>query len=221
MIQYNNGNNNFDEVFNNDRNDLDKMARDINNRKKYHKSITRDINNNEKTMLKGIEAFSNEPNFSFSPQSNFYDNNGNYKGDFISGLPTPLDEISNDKSEKSFSLTSYNNNENSDMVESFDDLSSEYTMLPKRKKKHLRLNNEHLKDYSDCDDKNILKHIQNCGECKKYLINMLKNEEKTEAKEIKNHEDKNSYNYKEIKDVIILIIIGIIIIFILDMFLRK
>lgn len=233
MIQYNNGNNMFDEVFiNNDVDNLDKMARNINNRKKHYNSVTKNINNNEETMLRGIEAFSNEPNFNFSPQTNFYDKNGNYKNDFVSGLPTPLDEISDDKSEKSFTLSSYK--DDSDIMESFDDLSSEYTLLPKKKKKHLRLNNEHLKEYSDCDDKSILKHIQNCKECKKHLIEILKNENINEnininKKKINNVDNndvnmvkyKDSFNYKEIKDIIILIIIGIIIIFFFDIFLRR
>lgn len=228
MLQYNNSNNNFDEVFkNNDLDSLDKMARNINKKKNYHREITNDINNNEKTTLKGIEAFSNEPNFSFSPQTNFYDKNGNYKNDFFSGLPTPLDEMSNNKSEKSFTLSSnssnkyINNSDNSDNsnnIESFDDISSEYTLLPKKKKKYLRLNNSHLQDYSESDDKLILKHIQNCEECKEHLLDLLKN---------KNHfisKPKNEnfeINYKELKDVIILIIIGIIIIFVLDIFLRR
>jgi hypothetical protein len=230
MLQYNNSNNNFDEVFiNNDLDNLDRMARDINKKKHHYKDISNDINNNEKTTLKGIEAFSNEPNFSFSPQSNFYDKNGNYKSDFFSGLPTPLDEISIDKSEKSFALSSNKYSTNSDNIESFDDISSEYTLLPKKKKKHLRLNNEHLKDYSESDDKLILKHIQNCEECKDHLLNLLKNEnhfissqKNPEIINTNKETEKNfEINYKELKDVIILIIIGIIIIFVLDIFLRR
>lgn len=229
MLQYNN--NNFDEVFhNNERDNLDKMAREINNKKKYQnnmmKNVSKNISENEKTTIKGIEAFSNDTNFSFSPQTNFYDKNGNYKSDFMSGLPTPLDEQSNNNSDI-FTLKSANNysDKYNDSVENFDDISSEYSFLPKKKKKHLRLNNEHLKEYSENDDKLILNHIQNCKECKYHLLNILKNENhllKNEKKIIDNKKEEKFFglDYKELKDIIILIIIGIIIIFVLDIFLR-
>jgi hypothetical protein len=265
----------FNEAFENTDNDLDKMARDLNNKKNgFYNNVKKANKSFEMDTIRGIEAFANEPGFQFSPQAQFYDEKSRkYKGDFSSGLPTPLekngmseDEFSeNSRNSKNSGYSSYNsgnndsfslgkkrgssysdNSNNSEhFISSFDnidnidnidsnDMMSEYSFLPKKKKKHLRLNTKHLQEYSENDDQLILEHIKNCNECKKHLLNLLKNENHfISQKNIQNipnipnviDKDENSLfgkiNYKEMKEVIILIIIGIIIIFILDIFLRR
>lgn len=233
MLQYNS----FDEAFRNNNNDdlemLDKMARELNNKNK-NTMMNNAINNKkkfEKETLNGIDAYYNDKNFCFAPNNN--------AGDFNSGLPTPLQNDSSDISDKysssdKCSLGKKSSGINSlDFMDSIDDksLSSEYTLLPKKKKKHLRLNTKHLQHYSDKDDKLVLEHIKKCKECKNNLINLLKNDEhifnisnsdenNSKKKEDNLNDNDNNINYKEIKEIVILIIIGIIIIFIIDIFLR-
>ena len=109
------------------------------------------------------------------------------------------------------------------------DLSSGYSSLPKKHKSHLRLNTDHLKKYKDHDDKNILNHIKTCTECKTQLLELLKENNHVFSNSYKNDlnmsiQDNDSFfglNYKEFKNVLILIIIGIIIIVVIDLFLRK
>lgn len=242
----------FNDAFGNTDNELDKMARDLNNKKsKYYNNVKKQNRSFELDTMRGIEAFANEPGFQFAPQIN------NYRGDFISGLPTPLENDSDDNfsyntknpdnnsynsnsdNNESFSLNNKKNLHNSENSEHFlssinnsdntyNDIMSEYSSLPKKKKKHLRLNNKHLQDYTENDDRLILQHIKNCDECKKHLLNLLKSENHfIPPQNVEKYVEKESntlfgsVNYKEIKEVIILIIIGIIIIFILDIFLRR
>ena len=250
----------FNDAFGNTDNELDKMARDLNNKKSgFYNNVKKANKSFEMDTIRGIEAFSNEPGFQFAPQTQFYEEkSGKYKGDFSSGLPTPLekngmseDEFSNNSGNSDYnssfslgnkrgSIYSDNSNKSEHFISSFNDnydnndIMSEYSFLPKKKKKHLRLNTKHLQEYTENDDQLILEHIKNCNECKIHLLNLLKNENHfVSQKNIPNiqntlidkDKDDNSLfgkiNYKEMKEVIILIIIGIIIIFILDIFLRR
>jgi hypothetical protein len=245
----------FNDAFGNTDNELDKMARDLNNKKNgFYNNVKKNNKSFEVDTIRGIEAFANEPGFQFAPQT------GNYKGDFISGLPTPLEDnnsindndnfsyntknsndsfslgnkkesIYSDNSEHFLSSINSNNSNNSSYLDN--DIISEYSFLPKKKKKHLRLNTKHLQEYTENDDRLILEHIKNCNECKTHLVNLLKNENhfisQKNTQNIQNTQNLNKeenslfgkINYKELKEVIILIIIGIIIIFILDIFLRR
>lgn len=96
----------------------------------------------------------------------------------------------------------------------------------------MRLNTEHLQRYTENDEHHILEHIKKCDECKQHLLKLLRSDnhfiqnEKEKEKEKPREEIQEStifgkINYKELKEVIILIIIGIIIIFVLDIILRK
>lgn len=266
MLSYNS----YNEAFGNDEFDqLDQMARSINNKKRsgiresnkalavsYNEdfnNVERDIHNHKKNMhetvkkanksfekdtIKGIEAFRSETDFQFSPTCNFIDEkSGKYKGDFSSGLPSPLENSSLDSNSyfnDSFSLESGNNSQS---PEYFNDISSEYSFLPKKKQKHLRLNNKHLQEYTENDEQPVLDHIRNCNECKNELIKLLKRDdpegrsfadlhistEKHEENKSKKEEGSifGKINYIEMKEIVILIMIGIIIIFVLDIFLRR
>jgi hypothetical protein len=227
---------NFDEAFKYKNDDLDKMARELHNKKNsMYSNVKKSNRSKDKEILQGIEAFENQPGFTFSPHTS------DYKGDFVSGNPTPLDSDTYDQYSNSqdisqgdsFSLGGQQNSEHflslSDgNCSDSDDVWSEYSYLPKNKKKSLRSNNKHLQKYTENDEQLILEHIKNCSECKNHLLSLLKNDNHFIQKEIdlpKEKDDNNSLfgkiNYKEIKEVIILIIIGIIVIFILDIFLRR
>lgn len=256
---------NFNDAFGNINEDLENMARELNNKNKgVYKNVRKNNYNKDKETLRGIDAFENEPGFQFSP-SQIRDN-----GDFNSGLPSHLDNNSFDNNSfdnkscdnNSFDNNSFNNNSfdnnsqynsisdsfslngknsehfvsmsMSDADYSDSDVVSEYSYLPKQKKKNLRMKTKHLQKYAENDEQLILEHIKDCDECKQHLLNMLKNDNHFVQKQneiIKKKEDVNNVlnesslfgniNYKEMKEVIILIIIGIIIIFVLDIFLRR
>jgi hypothetical protein len=249
--------NQYNDAFSNgDYAELDKIARDINNKKKLYKDAKNNNKTFEKDTVKGISAYYGDPNFSFLPMDNHYHKN---KGDFVSGLPTPLEDqscsdtmskssISSDNLSSMYNLK--NNGYSSDNLSSDDyslmftpsetDLSSGYSSLPRKTKKHLKLSTEHLKKYKDNDDK-AFNHMMSCLECKQQLLNLLKENNHVFSHDTQNNTQRNTnnintdindktnkddttlfgLNYKELRDIIILIMIGVIIIVFIDVFLRK
>jgi len=192
--------NQFDNAFyNNDNNELDNMARQLNDKKKkLYTQVKNDYKNQEKETLKGIDAIYSDNSGNFAPSYSDYSLD-NYKSDFDSGLPTPLSEVSS--------------------INYDSEISSEYSSLPKKSKKHLRLHTQHLQRFNEKDDKMILEHIKNCDECKYQLLHLLKTENHIFPK--KEQENILGMNYTELKDLLILIIIGSIIIVLLDIFIRE
>jgi hypothetical protein len=117
------------------------------------------------------------------------------------------------------------------------DMSSNYSSLSPKLKKHLRLNTSHLKNYTEKDDKIILAHMKKCEQCKSQLLDLLHinhNIPLIENKSIKSSENikilENDHILKqngilnistsELKDMLILILIGTFVIILLDMFIR-
>jgi hypothetical protein len=222
----------YDNAFsNNEYIELDKKARDINNNKKknMYKSVDKNNKKFEKEMVRGIEACYSDKSFTFLPINN------NYKrqGDFVSGLPTPFDEKSYD------TKSNFSSDDKTTLFlpNSESDLSSEYSSLPKKIKKRLRLKTEHLKKYSEDDESSSLDHIKKCDECKQQIINFLKTEgyifpnnktdntiipaATTTTVPISNIEKEESFlglSYREIRDIVILIMVGIIIIVLIDLY---
>jgi hypothetical protein len=158
------------------------------------------------------------------------------QGDFSSNLPTPLQpkkydyssvsSLGDNDSKNTFSTNSRleefsSPRDLSNMINMESDISSNYSSLPQKIKKHLRLNTNHLKQYSENDDKNIDDHVKTCPQCRSQLLNLLQ-------------EDKQNVNFvptqqngilnlsaPELKDILILIFAGIFIIILLDVFIRK
>lgn len=236
---------NFNDAFGNINEDLENMARNYNNKNKRTYNDVKNYNHNkDKETLRGIEYFENQPGFQFSP-SHIKD-----KGDFKSGLPSHLEDNSCSESYgesqinslgDSFSLDGKKSEHfvsmsMSDENYSDSDVISEYSYLPKNKKKKLRMKSKHLQKYEENDEELILDHIKKCDQCKHHLLTLLKNDnhfvnkendkiiQKSFINDIKEENETGFFgkiNYKEMKEVIILIIIGIIIIFVLDIFLRR
>lgn len=219
-----------DAFSNNEYSDLDRKARELNNKKKnMYKSVNRNNKKFEKEMIKGIEACYSDKSFTFLPINNHY----KQKGDFVSGLPTPFDEKSYD-TKSSFS-DDISKSPTLFLPNSESDLSSEYSSLPKKAKKHLRLKTEHLKNYSEDDESSPLDHIKKCDECKQQIMNFLKeegyvfpNNKKTtdtvvsvSIPNIAKEESILGLSYKEVRDIVILIMVGIVIIVLIDLTLSK
>jgi hypothetical protein len=246
---------NFNEAFsNNEFEELDKRARALNNKKKnMYKDVEHSNKLFEKEMIKGINACYSDPSFNFLPVNNGYKRTG----DFVSGLPTPFDD---EKSVDADSVSNYksdsigiSDSDNKYGIDSSDNMSSDkkslfataesdvstiYSSLPKKIKRKLKSNSDHLKKYADKDEKSVLNHLQKCDDCKKQLFLLFKNEGHIFPKVVENNkicqplEDKTDktdkkedtnilgMGYKELKDIVILVMIGIIIIIFVDMITR-
>jgi hypothetical protein len=239
--------NKYNNEYSDEYSSLDRQARLINNkRKEMRRNVKINKDSFESDMIRGIDASYNDTTFNFLPVGNIYKK----KGDFVSGLPTSFDEKSSDsKLSEASELQSKNSvdesMERSFIINSETDLTSTYSILPKKVKKQLRMNTDHLKRYTDNDEKEVLGHLNKCDDCKQQLLKLLKGEnhvfpnintdksDKKEKKEDKVKEEKEEekkcetegsligLNYKEIRDIIILIMIGVIIIVFADIFLRR
>ncbi len=238
----------YNDAFSSKENDdLDKMARQINNdRKKLRTQVQNNIINKEKELCVGVDCLLDPSNARFAPSSmlpnfSFFST----QGDFSSDLPTPmnkkkprspvLSDLASDKSRSTSTFSDVSSNF------SFDSVSSNYSSLNPKIKKHLRLSSAHLKNYEEKDDGAILKHIKKCDQCRLQLINLLQNENHifdiVKKENNKNDQPNQSdqlvpqnrehftsilnLSNTELKDVLILILIGIFIIILLDFFFRK
>lgn len=248
--QYNNA------FYNNDNENLDKLARQVNNSKKsLQKRIKEEIDQQEKNTCIGIDCLLDSSNSRYAP-SNLSDFSFfSTQGDFSSQLPTPLSKNKKKRhndTESQFtdanSLDSFINSTNSFESNSsleplsknysedrnwrkpyYDcdsDISSNYSSLSPKIKKHLRLNTNHLNNYKESDEKNILNHIKKCDQCKNQLVSLLKSENHIfSGNEIIKSDVSNngilSLPSSELKDMLILILIGIFIIIFADIFIGR
>ena len=182
---------NYKDAFDNNNSDLDKMALDINNKR---------IKNNDKERLHYLMDNSSQ-NISFSDMKSDLDSN--YENtNRTSYRKSDLDSNYENTNRKSDLDSNYGN---------ISDLSSSYSDLSPKLKKNLRLTTKHL----DMKDENkIINHIQTCDECKNELIKIM------DIKHIgKKHKSKNTLvliTNDDIKNLIIVTIIGLIIIIIIN-----
>ena len=197
---YNNNNNIFDNddniynnnnVFNINNDNLDEMARAINNKKK------------KKVFVEAQNDYNDYKNNISEGLNKMYKTN-----EFYSLLPTPILSTANSESDD-FDL---------DIVSSYSVLPKR---SKKSIKKHLRLNTEHLKNYNDADDMLILEHMKKCSECKSKLLLLLKNDNHVSNKhddiEFFKKSDKINFsiNDDDLNSILISIMMGIAIIFIM------
>jgi hypothetical protein len=137
-----------------------------------------------------------------------------------------------------FDLNSYNYSNDSsfseDNLNSFEESLSGNSLIsfsPKIKKQ-LKNKTKHLEHVND--DKSILTHIKNCEQCKKELLLLLKNENTNffnnehftsnnlnNQMNLQNNTTSSIFNFSEVKDIIILILIGIFIIIFIDILFKK
>ena len=217
----------FDDAFyNKDSKELDKMARQINNKNKK-KSFKNKFNNVVCDQM-SCDPYSNKINF---------DNNYSFfstQGDFSSSMPTPLTQP-NISSESESDSESYNPLIMAESESSFGSLSSidnnsissTYSLLPQKIKKQLKMKSNHLNKYymNDKNDNNTISHLQTCEDCKNQLISLLKNTDLLNEYSNNQPNTQNSFlnlniTTPELKDVIVLILVGIIIIVIIDILRR-
>jgi len=137
------------------------------------------------------------------------------------------------------------NSFSSKMINIESDISSSYSSLPQKIKSHLRSTTKHLKKYDETDEKNTVNHLKTCSQCRSEFFNLLqeehhifKNSANTNANTNANNNVSTNVNNNdqlqkpqtggilnlstpELKDILILILIGVVIIILLDIFIRK
>jgi hypothetical protein len=173
-----------------DHDNLDKMARDINN---SHKNKTYKDNCPEIDYV--VDSSNIVNNYSYINANN--NTLEETKSRSIDSINSSFADLSNNSSSNSSSNSSY------------------LSLSPKLKKK-FELNNDHLKNLNG-NDENTMFHVQNCDKCREQLIKLL-------GKHITNNEINNNIlnlSTPELKDVLILIFGGIIIIILLDLILNR
>jgi hypothetical protein len=238
---------------------LDKLAREINNKKtSLCKKVTEDFNKKELDWKNGIDSVINSQNFSYLPMNkNFNKGVNNYTDDLSLNFSESESSYSNSNDSNFSDFASrdnkyFKNNDNSSIDSIFIDSESIDTYLKNPKnKKNVKFNKlvESI-DYDECskDDNNIFEHIKKCNNCKNKLLKFLNNSNNFEDNNFENNNnicnfnnnnknnnknkninnDNNSifnnlknYNNINIKEIVILIMIGIFIIIMLDLLLRK
>ncbi len=228
MAEYYNINYENDEI-----DKLDKMARELNNKKtSLCKSVSDDFYSKEKDWKNNIDNVINSQKFSYLPMNknhnnNLYNNDTEKSSDTYNTYNTNISDISDfsSRDNKYFSETA--------SVDSFfDDKSIDTYLNNKENKKNVKFNNiVQSIDYDDCskDDDDIFKHIKKCTNCRNKLKKFLNNtntSEKNDCKfskifegEIKNKtHSKSEYNTKQI---VIFLMVGIFIIIMLDILIRN
>jgi len=219
----------YDNAFaNNDNDNLDKLARKINNsHKKTYKEARDHYRKQTDNICSGIDSLTDPSNARFAPSNilNTYSYINN-NSDFGSDLPTPLQQSDNSLQEESHSADSINSSfagiTNFSEEDAISSISSNYSRLTKKQKKYLRQNNKHLKNFND---KNTIDHIEDCDQCKFDFIkimNLLKHQNNIEIKPEPIKENKIlNLSTPELKDVLILILAGILIIIVFDSCFRR
>jgi hypothetical protein len=181
---------------------LDKMAQEINNKhEKQNNIMSKNYNKKRTEVCRGIECLMEPQNSKYLPSP--YNVTELSQSDFKSGLPTPLEKSDTvsllDSSNTSISLP---NNLSSETINSF----------PDKVKSHLKTQTKHVND----NDTNefILEHIKHCDFCKQHLLNIL-----TPERQVENNN--NVITLDEIKKYSFFIFIGIIIVLIIEVILKR
>jgi hypothetical protein len=200
--------NQYNDAFSNSDNmELDKLARELNNKRKAHKKANQNYKSFTKGIAEGISSYNDKNQFNFLPAS------CNDSQDNLSSNNNDLYNISN-----SSSLDDIN------PYISDEEISSNYSSLPKKEKKSLRMNSNHLNHFKPNDDSKILSHLKKCSDCKNQLFELLqkKHNKYNLIDNTQKQYDNNTFiglQDSELKNILIVIVIGIIIIIFIDILL--
>lgn len=212
MTEYYNINYENDEI-----DKLDKMARELNNKKtSLCRQVANDFNNKEEKWKSGIDNVLNSEKFSYLPMNKNF-NKGLYNNNLYDETMSAetYDTFKTDKTDKtdktnktytdySVSDISYGSNfsdrdnkyfSDTQSIDSFfDDKSIDSYLNSKENKKNVKFNKiiESI-NYDDCskDDDNIFEHVKKCNNCKNKLLRFLNNN---------NSDTENKCKYSKIFD---------------------
>lgn len=191
-MQYSIFNTNTD---NSENENLEKMARQFSGSNNY-KNMVRDVENErskyKKNIKKGVQFLEDQNKYMEGFDSNLFGN-------------------SEESVDISRSMSNVSSNTNSTLMNKL-----------REKRKPLRIRNNHT-DNMKHDD--IIKHVKKCYECRENLFSILKkNDDESDSIDqiIKdNGKSEKKFNFTEIRDILIMVILGIIVIVLIDIFLRK
>jgi hypothetical protein len=230
---------------------LDKLAREINNKKtSMVKKVSEDYDNQQKLWKKNIDNVLNNQKFSFLHMNkNNPTNHDNYY------TLNNQDDSNNFDNKSLYSFSTYqssnntNNTNNTNNLNSNDSIFSDSFLIDSesidsksidmyldnvankkgdKKSDKLFSNIIHSINYDECsrNDDNIFDHIKKCNNCKNKLIKYLNLG--ISSNNINNNTTNDIFDIKfsksqkmTIKEIIIIVILGIFIIIILDMLIRK
>jgi hypothetical protein len=238
----------YNDAFkNNDNDDLDQLARKFNNtRKKLHEDAKHGYDTQKNNACVGIDCLANSYGSSYS-SNNILNNMSPYDsysgGDFTSKMPTPIQQTIDEQEQYTDDNFSFSNSSSDQQNSLFDtqmssyssddfgsikmesDISSNYSSLPS-KKKHIILSNNHLKQYNEKDDKNVIDHMKHCEQCQQQLIKLVKNNNNKSFDDVidnGNVQQEKIFNISntELKYIMILILIGVTIIMFFDFISRN
>ncbi len=232
--------------FNDETDKLDKLAREINNKKtSLCKQVSNDYNTDEKMWKNGIDDVINSPKFSFlnlNKNNNNNIKNNNFTDDY-SIYTTNTDNLTDNKS-FSFSMSdmeSYDSNFTDKSIDSFNSGGSSFIdsetidsyLKNAKTKKNVKFNKiVNAIDYDECskNGENIFDHIKTCINCKNKLLRYINGTTNIASNQINlnDNDNKDDSIFKDIKkstikskEIIILIMIGIFIMIMLDLILRN
>jgi hypothetical protein len=150
---------------------------------------------------------------------------------------------------------------------SMDDISSSFSSLPSKLKRHLKNDSRHIHDMKNKDDKTIINHLKKCIQCREQLLKIISTDShifspesvsnisqptssnirqpassnikqpassntrqhvtnqptmfQTPVNKIQQNSGFLNLNFPELKDLLVILLVGIIIIVILDIFFRR
>ena len=222
--------NNFHNI-NNEYDTLDKLARQINNKEKIQKNnlfnqVKHESNEEEKRWAQGIDTITNSNNFSYLPMNKNYQNQL-YSSNVDEYADNASNNFTNDKSSDIYS------NIDSETLDSYlDSVSVDFENNKKMKNYNKNVNKNNFAKiveslhYDECsrDSDNIFDHIKNCLNCKNKLLKFLnynvKEYNKSDNEIIDYGKSLFANTNMGSKEIITIIMLGLFIIFIMDMLMR-
>jgi hypothetical protein len=227
---------NINNAYNNSNDDLDKLARSINNQKKSligaaQQRFTAD----ESNWKNGISGMLSNPEFSyFSAQGNYSQMNPEFNhGNIIDNVKK--DAVSSEESLVSsrFSDTDsiYNMSLDSKTLDTYLDLAKNDKHKNKKNSLHELVKVMHREKCDSNSDESTFDHVKHCKKCKDKLIYMIKNIRNEKCNEIEipdvPHKKRthrsifNSFSTLQTKEILVIVLIGVFIVVLLDIFMRS
>lgn len=206
----------LDVAYNDNTADLDKMARELNNKKNnLFKSVYDDFEKKQRQWENDITEYNN-----LYPKS---DGSKSYSSKSYSSK--------SDSSESNELNSKDSNNSYTNPINSFESISIDspsldsYIDIIKEKKDNKKPIHDFLRTLSHNEKKSneedIFSHIKYCFECREKLLKYMRNHDEKLDKNIKNNESMfNYFDTIQTKEIFLIIILGIILIIFLD-FLMK
>lgn len=208
---------------------LDKLAREINNKKtSLVKKVAEDFDIQQKSWKNNINTILNNEKYSFLPMNK--NNVTNFDNYYES------DNYDNNDNKSSYSFSTYQSSNSNDskfsdsfLIDSeFIDSKSVDLYLDNAKNKNDKTftNIVNSINYDECsrNDDNIFDHIKKCNNCKSKLLKYLNIGDTSNNSDEKNNFFDIKFNKLQkisIKEIVIIIMLGIFIIIILDMLVGK